>query len=179
MSPDYVNVEDLSRETNDDNVVLSGVNFNDPALESALSDVTKAVEAQGKGSVKIVILDRTPAQPADLRDIATEVQQRTGANTVIVRSPGTGAVVSDTYSRKAIEQAEKTMYGNPDYVASAQVFMDTINADVNPWKEINVGIGAAVVAAVCVTAWSTWRRGSRGNTGGERVATQTPAADIR
>ncbi|PRQ12093.1 hypothetical protein C1Y63_03230 [Corynebacterium sp. 13CS0277] len=167
MIPDYVSIDELVRDADGDNVAIGQLGEDYPGLEQALSDVTQNAVAQGFGSLKIVVLDRTPAQPADLRDIATEVQQHTGVDTVIVRSPGTGAVVSETYARKAIEQAEKTMYGDPDYVVSAQTFVDSVQADTTPWQEINLGLGLIVLAAVVTTGWATWRRG--------RTQSATPA----
>ncbi|WP_075726218.1 DUF6676 family protein [Corynebacterium aquilae] len=158
MIPDYVNLDDLAQQVEADNVAIDGLEAAYPGTEAGLIDITNQARSTGVGDVKIVVLDRTPAQPADLRDIAYEIQQRTGADTVIVRSPGTGAVVSDQYSRKSIEQAEKAMYGNPDYISSTQAFLADVREDTTPWQEINLGIGVVVALTIVTTAWSTWRR---------------------
>ena len=84
---------------------------------------------QGRGSFGFVALDETPAQTADLRDIAQELLDTTNINTIIVRAPGSGAIVSDQYSRKTVELAQWDLLGNPDYVSAVDNYVASVSSD--------------------------------------------------
>ena len=114
MIPEQYNIDELAAQLNDDSVVLGAYGREHPGAEQDIATILANAENQGRGSFGFVALDETPAQTADLRDIAQELLDTTNINTIIVRAPGSGAIVSDQYSRKTVELAQWDLLGNPD-----------------------------------------------------------------
>ena len=75
----------------------------------------------------------------------------TNINTIIVRAPGSGAIVSDQYSRKTVELAQWDLLGNPDYVSAVDNYVASVSSDSTPWGLVTVGLCLVIVAAVVCT----------------------------
>ena len=69
----------------------------------------------GVGELGIAVLEAPPARLADMRDIAQELARDTGIATMVVKVPGTAAVVSTRYSRADLEKAQQSLVVQPDY----------------------------------------------------------------
>ena len=87
-----------------------------------------------------VVADRAP----DVRDIAQELQDVTGLNTVIVQTPRHVSSVSDTYSRADIESVQAQIAPGVDQV-------DLLSEYYRGLDQISFPV-AAVVGAVAVIA---------------------------
>lgn len=150
MIPDGVNLDDLALQLEEDSVafgpfVPSGkVSDVEPGLIDA---VTHAGEGDF-GSLGVVVLEHTPAHAPDLRDVAQDLLLSTGMDTIIVRTPESGAVVSDVHSRAALEQAQYPLLGNPDLVGGVNAFVGEINGWTVSWTSVL----AVILVVLALTA---------------------------
>lgn len=152
MIPHDVDMESLARQLSEDGVAIGAVGEEYPRMEGELHQVLEEASASGFGSTGMVLLDSTPEQAADQRDIAQDLLNAGELDTVIVRSPGSGAIVSDVHSRAEIESAQAHFLNNPDIVAATRSLVDHISAaDVN-WA----GVTALLLAVVIIAAVLTW-----------------------
>lgn len=85
--------------------------INSNSAELANQDTENTDTLTGDGKFGIALIDTPYDKAADLRDVAQELQLRTGVETVIVRTPQGGAAVSDSYSRADLEAAESAFAG--------------------------------------------------------------------
>lgn len=157
MIPDDVDISELVDELNADGVYVGSLGDEYPRMEDQLIAVTEKAQEQGIGDMRIAFLDQTPAHTADLRDIAQELINRTGADLVLVRNPVSGAVVSDDISRATLEAAQHHFLADPDYVRAASFFVDYVSSTHVPWGIVAVLIFIAV-AVVAAGTWFVTRR---------------------
>ncbi|MCK7660462.1 Rv1476 family membrane protein [Corynebacterium antarcticum] len=162
MIPADIQLTDITADLADDGVALGSLGIEYPGLSGALSGVIDNARQSGFGELRFVYLDSPPAVAADQRDVAQDLLIATGADTVILRSPAGGAVVSTDHSRAAIESAQVDLFGNPDLVAGTQAFVDDLSHATVPWQEINIGVGATVLVAVLATVLALRSRTIRG-----------------
>ena len=156
MIPDFVNVDDLAQQLESGDVAV-GL---DPATASGIdpeqvkNEISPLAEGSPVGDIGVVYLDRTPAMTADLRDIAQELSTKAPQDIIIVRAPGSGAVVSDNYSRADLETAQHALLSHPELSTGLQAFTDTLTHQSTPWPLINAGIAAvAATAALIAFMW--------------------------
>lgn len=150
MIPDSVNIDDLNAQVAHDRVAMD---FDAPVLHE---DLLRAIEYAGEqefGDVAFVALAETPAVTADLRDIAQEILQASDAHTVIVRAPGSGAIVSDTYTRAQIESAQWNFLGTPDYAEATTALVEHIQADPIPGEELVAATVVGIIATIAAIVW--------------------------
>lgn len=152
MIPEDVSINALTDELNADGVYIGSLADEYPEMESKLIEVTQKAKEQGIGDMRIAILDQTPAHTADLRDIAQELLNHTGADLVLVRNPMSGAVVSDDVSRATLEAAQYHFLADPDYVRASNFFVDYVSSTSVPWGLVSI----AVLIAIVVVAVGTW-----------------------
>ena len=116
MVPESVDVAAFVGELSDDQVAIDAAMNPDVAagMESGLKEAIAYAQAQDFGSLGFVAFDADPGQHADVRDIAQVLLDDTGLDTVIVRAPGNGAIVSDLYSRAEIEAAQQEFFATAD-----------------------------------------------------------------
>lgn len=164
MIPADVDLDDLRHQLGEDAVAFGTLVPEGRAaeLEPGLLGAVDHARDTDFGTLGIVLLERTPPQAADMRDVAQELLMSTDLDTVIVRSPHSGAVVSDMHSRAELEMAQYPFLGNADIVGAAHRFVDDVNVAAANWPSaaalILLGIaGTAVFTAVGV------RRGRRGS----------------
>ncbi|MBI9000486.1 hypothetical protein M0E87_11325 [Corynebacterium sp. CCM 9185] len=152
MVPADIQLTDITEDLSADGVAIGSLDTQYPGLSDALSTVVDEARESGFGELRFVFLDSAPAVAADQRDIAQDLLDVTGADTLILRSPVGGAVVSGDHSRAAIESAQVDLFANPDLVAGAQMFVEDLSHSTVPWQAINIGIMLVVLVAVLVTA---------------------------
>ena len=123
---------------------------------SAPSAVTPALlqvinQAHNEGiDLKIVVLDRNPANDTPLRDIATRVGAQHTDATVLVLSPNFVGTYSTHFPRSTLEIGEdNAKTGNP--VVSAQNFLHQLNTPQFPWTAFTIVLLIGVFAAVVGT----------------------------
>lgn len=123
MVPESVNLSDLSEQLLVDGVALERDN---DALHQDLMAAKDYAASRGVGELGIAVLDAPPARLADIRDIAQELARDTGIATVVVKVPGTAAVVSTRYSRADLEKAQQSLVVQPDYGVGVRSFADSL-----------------------------------------------------
>ena len=160
MIPVGIDIHDLARQVEEDSVAFGALV---PAgrvgeLEPGLIDAASHADATGFGSLGVVVLGETPAHAPDLRDIAQDVLLATEVDTVIVRTPESGAIVSDLHSRAEIESAQYPFLGNPDVVGGVHRFIDDVNGAGTSWATVLAVIVLVVAAAVVFAALSVRSR---------------------
>lgn len=130
----------LASQLAEDGVAFHGVP-EDPVLQERLREVL------GDGTGFIV------AGPGvgNHRDFAEDVRLHgTGMDTLIVRSPESAAVVSDTYSRASIEATQHHLFVEPDYVLATESFLRDVSGFSVPWTIV------VIVALVVLAGAATW-----------------------
>ena len=138
MVPAGVDVADLASQLKED-----GVAYTSPALSQDAqlnAEVAQGLRDGDGVAVVDVMADRAP----DVRDIAQELQDATGLNTVIVQTPRHVSSVSDTYSRAGIESVQAQIAPGVNQV-------DLLSEYYRGLDQISLPVGA-VVGAVAVIA---------------------------
>ncbi|BAC18470.1 hypothetical protein HMPREF0290_1696 [Corynebacterium efficiens YS-314] len=156
MIPDNIDINALARDLEDDAVAMgTAMREQYPAMEEELSRIAEDAADGEFGTLGYVVLDNTPAVTADLRDIAQELVNTTSFDTVAVRSPGSGAVVSDIHTRASLEAAQQEMLGTPDYVEGASLLVRDVTtsplASID-WAQMALvgGVGLAIVIVIAL-----------------------------
>ena len=144
MVPESVNLSDLSEQLLVDGVALERDN---DALHRDLVAARDYAASRGVGELGIAVLEAPPAQLADMRDIAQELARDTGIATMVVKVPGTAAVVSTRYSRADLEKAQQSLVVQPDYGVGVRGFADSL-ANPLPVGLLSVLLLVVVAAAV-------------------------------
>jgi len=138
MVPAGVDVADLAGQ-----LEVDGVAYTSPVLSQDAqlnAEVAQGLRDGDGVAVVDVVADRTP----DVRDIAQELQDATGLNTVIVQTPRHVSSVSDTYSRADIESVQAQIAPGANQV-------DLLSEYYRGLDQISFPVGA-VVGAVAVIA---------------------------
>ena len=143
MVPESVNLSDLSEQLLVDGVALERDN---DALHQDLVAAKDYAASRGVGELGIAVLEAPPARLADMRDIAQELARDTGIATMVVKVPGTAAVVSTRYSRADLEKAQQSLVVQPDYGVGVRGFVDSL---AHP---LPVGLLSALLLVVVAAA---------------------------
>ena len=143
MVPESVNLSDLSEQLLVDGVALERDN---DALHQDLMAARDYATSRGVGELGIAVLEAPPARLADMRDIAQELARDTGIATMVVKVPGTAAVVSTRYSRADLEKAQQSLVVQPDYGVGVRGFADSL---ANP---LPVGLLSTLLLVVIAAA---------------------------
>ncbi len=144
MVPESVNLSDLSEQLLVDGVALEREN---DVLHRDLVAARDYAASRGVGELGIAVLEAPPARLADMRDIAQELARDTGIATMVVKVPGTAAVVSTKYSRADLEKAQQSLVVQPDYGVGVRGFADSL-ANPLPMGLLSVLLLVVVAAAV-------------------------------
>ena len=144
MVPESVNLSDLSEQLLVDGVALERES---DALHRDLVAARDYAASRGVGELGIAVLEVPPARLADMRDIAQELARDTGIATMVVKVPGTAAVVSTKYSRADLEKAQQSLVVQPDYGVGVRGFADSL-ANPLPVGLLSVLLLVVVAAAV-------------------------------
>lgn len=156
MIPEHINIEELAQDLEDDFVAMGSVTGEQyPTMEPDLIRIAEGAGHGEFGSLGVVVLDSAPPVTADLRDVAQELLQSTAVDTVVVRAPGSGAVVSDVHSRATLESAQHGMLGTHDYITGTELLIRDVtesglgNID---WVPVTIFGVIALLAALLVAA---------------------------
>lgn len=162
MIPPGVDIANLAAQLREDRVAYSNVELShDTQLNTAVAQQLHPDEG-------LAVVDVYPDKVADLRDIAQDLKNASGLDTVIVQAPLNVSAVSDTYSRSEIESTQEAIAPGTDQIALVQQFHAGIVHGDAPI--VAVVVLALVVAAVCAavafrcaagTAYSTLLRARR------------------
>lgn len=140
MVPEGVNITELAAEMRADGIAGASL-AEEPLIAEALS---------GHDSVGVAIVPVRAQMPADYRDVAQELADATGLDTVIVRGVGTTSVVSEDYSRAAIETAQAKVTATPDHAAAVTQLLASVGEiGVNWWA---LGGALLILIALCAVA---------------------------
>lgn len=162
MIPADVDIDDLARQIHDDGVAHSawdGASHEafSAELEPGLRDAVAYSEQVDLGSLGVVVLDGAPEQTADLRDIAQDVLMSTEVDTILVKAPGSGAMVSDVHSRSVIESGQSHLLGDPDLVGAIHRFIDHAGATGPNWPLLAAALLAFIALIAVATMYASQR----------------------
>lgn len=146
MIPADVDISALSRQLEDSPVAFTSPEMVDPVLAERLREVVAGESA--------AVIVSGPGNPTHLRDVGQAVLDGTNFSTVIVRGPGTGAVVSEEYSRATIETSRDTLLAEPDYVVGVAEFLSGAHSFSVSWAAVLAAIVVCVVVATLCAWWS-------------------------
>ncbi|MDH6281287.1 DUF6676 family protein [Prescottella agglutinans] len=148
--PDDVSVDAVLADLSDDGVAAPDSDV------AQLRDVVARAHDHGV-DLKIVVLEKNPGRPEQLRDLATEVGKVDGG-TVLVLSPSSPGTYSDTISRVVLEGAQDRTYtGNA--VQSANNFVDEITEPGHSWSLLTALLVLVVVLVGGLSYVAKVRRG--------------------
>ncbi|MDY5784535.1 DUF6676 family protein [Corynebacterium sp.] len=152
MIPADVDMAALEAQLRDDGIAFGTANPANEALEVHLQSASAVSEGAILQNAGIVVLEMTPEQPADLRDIAHDLADATGRDPVIVRTPQASGAVSETLTRHQVESAQRAMMAQPDYGEGLQAFASVASGGVTAWPLFFAAAVASVVVAAGATA---------------------------
>lgn len=145
MIPENINIDDLNAQLLIDGIALESTN--DP-LHQDLEFALSYAEEKGMGDVGVVVIDHVPIHYADMRDIAQELALRAELDTVILRAPGSGAIVSTHYSRAEIEAAQGAFFSEPNYGLGMRMLVDDFAAGAFDNRYIYAAIVFMIILGV-------------------------------
>ncbi|MDC7068366.1 hypothetical protein PQG67_04450 [Corynebacterium pseudodiphtheriticum] len=168
MIPAGVDLSDLSAQLSQGNVAIGEhaefaraqqsqlrqaiAEINSNSAELANQDTKNTDAPTGDGKFGIALIDTPYDKAADLRDVAQELQLRTGVETVIVRTPQGGAAVSDSYSRADLEAAESAFAGVSTDVGLRN-YTEALSSPNPSWLVFAIVI-AAVIGTALILTWN-------------------------
>ena len=152
--PVDVDMASLEAQLQEDGIAFGTDNPVNVPLEAAMRDALTQAPSDDMGEAGLVVLEQTPPQIADLRDVAQDLLNGTGYDTVVVRTPNAAIAVSDSLSRAAIERGQTAMVAQPDYPQGVVAFVEAAQGHSVAW---GIAVGSVVLALACIAALSAWR----------------------
>lgn len=149
MIPEGVDIPDLSAQLLED-----GVAFSNPGL-AAEAEIQAPISSALQDSHGIAVVDVYPQRLADARDIAQELQDATGLDTVVVQTVRNVSAVSDTYSRAALESVQADIPQGLSQVSLLEQFYAGVDPFAIPWLPII----AILTVGLVVAATTSFRAG--------------------
>ncbi|PLA13632.1 Rv1476 family membrane protein [Corynebacterium riegelii] len=137
-----IDVSSLIHQLREDNIALEVAN---EGLEKHIADALP--ENHG-----VVVLEHTPPHIPNVRDLAQDLANETGIDTVIVRTPDVAIAVSSSLTRAQVEQGERAMVAQPDYGDGLRAFLSTSTQTQPAWLPIFLAI-VVVTTVVIVASW--------------------------
>lgn len=141
MIPEGVDIPDLSAQLAED-----GVAFSNPDLATN-AEIQDPIVSTLQDLHGIAVVDVYPTRLADARDIAQELQDATGLDTVVVQTVRNVSAVSDTYSRAAIEATQGDIPQGVNQVELLDRFYAGVDPFGVPWPLIVAMVVVALVLA--------------------------------
>ncbi|AZA13604.1 DUF6676 family protein [Corynebacterium choanae] len=158
MVPADIDIAAIERDLADDGVALGSIGEQYPGLITDSRELVEYAQNTDFGNLCLVQVEPAPSFIADHRDIAETILRDTDCTTVIARSLTGGDIVSENFSRAAIEANQFDLLGNPDYVGSARVFVDQVHGHTTSWQLISLLAAAVIVTAFVITLATTFQR---------------------
>ncbi|MFP7365742.1 DUF6676 family protein [Corynebacterium callunae] len=160
MIPEDVNIAELAADLKKDAIAIGPqTTANYPQLQQDLAQVVDRAEGGDFGSVGLVYLDHTPAVTSDLRDIAQELLNSTDYETIVVRAPASGAVVSDVHSRAVLEIGQSDLLATNDFVAGADALISDVTLSsvaAIDWATVTIMGAIVLIVAIAIIAAGQW-----------------------
>src|SRR5690625_671360 len=145
MIPEGVDMLELSAQLAVDGVALSN---HDLATNAEIQDPIVSTLQDSHG---IAVVDVYPQRLADARDIAQELQAATGLDTVVVQTVRNVSVVSDTYSRAALESVQADIPQGLSQVSLLEQFYAGVDPFAIPWLPIIAILTVGLVVAATMS----------------------------
>lgn len=153
MTPDGVDMQFLQQQLESDRVA-----FNDPALAADQEHQLGLVEALvDRPNVGVAVVDVPARLPSDYRDLAQELSDASGLDTVLVRGRGVTSVVGEGYSRAQIESAQAGLGAVRNDVEAVETFFHLVEGQGPNWAVLTLLILALLTFSIAATAISTRR----------------------
>ncbi|WP_291313597.1 DUF6676 family protein [Corynebacterium sp. UBA2622] len=157
MIPADVDMNSLATQLRAGEVAFGTANPANPALGEHISATLHSVDTAGMGPVGVVVLESTPAHPADLRDIAQDLADATERDTVVVRTPQASGAVSHRLTRAEVERGQRAMMTQPDYGDGIRAFAEDAHAGGMNWAVVAFATVVALAVVAAATAALTRR----------------------
>lgn len=153
MTPDGVDVQFLQQQLESDRVA-----FSDPALAADQRHQSGLVEALAdRPNMGVVVVDVPARLPSDYRDLAQELSDASGLDTVLVRGRGVTSVVGEGYSRAQIESAQAGLGAVRNDVEAVEIFFRLVEEQGPNWAILAVLASILLVVSIAATATTTRR----------------------
>lgn len=158
MIPPDVDLNRILTDIKQDSVSV-GMNIKkaEPTFALDLATAVANLESGEFGTLGVIVLEVTPSPASSIRDIGQEVLMRSDKDTIAVRTPGSGAVVSDIHSRASLESGQEFFLNNNDYIQGTVALVNQVVHPVPPrpsMKMATVEIGLVIVLAIALAAFS-------------------------
>lgn len=145
-------INDLVQQLAEDGVAMD---HQDATLHDELMSALEYAEHP----TGVVVIEDLPEAIPNIRDFAGELLKASEMDTIILRTPFAGSVVSDVYSRSEIESAERSFLGNEDYPeATAALLQDLRASEPVDVPFLGLMFGAITLAAASAVAWKKSRK---------------------
>lgn len=141
MTVTAIDVADLGEQ-----LLADRVAYTNPEL-AADEDLQGLVAQHLRPGDGIAVVDIIPEQLSDLRNIANDLQQVSGLDSVIVQAPNAVSSVSDIYSRAQIESSQHDIPLGLDQTALLDHFYSGLDLDRGPALAVALVLAAVFVAA--------------------------------
>lgn len=122
------------------------------SLNSIVEGASGGESASKIGKLKIGYITQDGPLHNSLRDKAQKVLDGTDADTVILKSPGQAAVVSENLSRYAIESNTKILREANSHPEVTQDFLNQATGFEAPTGMANVGVLLSLIIAAVITS---------------------------
>lgn len=158
MVPAEANLDSLRQQMVEDGIAFGTENPVNGPLEDALQATLASADSAAIDPVGVVVLEQTPVQPADLRDLAQDLMMSTPFETVIVRTPHAASAVSEHLTRHQIEDGQRAMVAQADYPEGLRAFIEGAQETGVNWPLAAVAAVIVLGAAFTVSALQARRR---------------------
>ncbi|MHA2789004.1 Rv1476 family membrane protein [Corynebacterium sp. S7] len=150
--------QSLAEQLRQDGVAFGSDNINNWALEESLFGTLDQMAGLNLPDIGVVVLEDVSQSSAQLRDLAQDMNLATGIDTVVVRTPNSVAVASDTLNRAEIENAQQALMGEPDYATGLYAFAESVAGFNIPWAAVSLVAVLAIAVVIVATAYFARRR---------------------
>lgn len=154
-----IDIADLAAQLRADGSAFTNT---DLAHEQSVQDSISTVLRAGHG---VAVVDDYTATAAESRNLAIDLQNATGLDTVIVQVPSHVSAVSDSLTRAELEAVQRKIPRGIDQVELLGRFYDGIDL-FNVHSAI---LTAIIVALALAVAWIAFRSASKRETRSEKV----------
>ncbi|WP_151548599.1 MULTISPECIES: Rv1476 family membrane protein [Corynebacterium] len=155
MVPSSIDMASIIAQLEEDGVAFSYEHEGNAALNAKLVEVVDMAEGEGYENPGIIVLGAKQPGPGDERDIAQAAADATDSSLMMVRTPGSAAVVSSEHARADIESVQYSLATTTDYVLGAREVVEELPGSSVGAVPLVVGTLALVAVATAFSArWS-------------------------
>lgn len=117
-------------------------------VQEVIDGARKGASEKDFGDTKVAIIAKS-LSPTGMRDVAQRIKDETGANTVVVKSPGGTATVADEFSRYNLESNIHQTYGT-SAATGLQNYFHALEQHRSPEALVNTGALIALLLSVAI-----------------------------